>query len=811
MFKNYIKTAWRNLWKNKVFSAINILGLATGLATCLLIVLYVVDELSYDRYNKKAERIYRVDSDIRFGGGDLHLAVNSDPMGATLKKDYPQVEEYTRIFTFTGNKLVKKGNTYISEEHIAHVDSTFFNVFTFPALEGNTRTALNEPNTVVVTASIAKKYFGTTDALGKNLELLLDGKPVPYKITAVIQDMPENGHIKFDMLFSMRNVDYNWGQLTSHNFYTYLVLKEGADYKALEAKFEDYIEKYVLPQAKQFMNIGSMNEFRKAGNALDYTLMPLTKIHLYSDRQFELRPAGNIQYVYIFGAVALFILLIACINFMNLTTARSANRAREVGIRKVLGTERKELIIQFLFESTLMVFISLVIALVIAYALLPLFNQVADKKMSLHNLFSPYILPLLVALPFVTGLLAGSYPAFYLSAFRPIEVLKGKLNLGSKSGGLRSVLVVVQFTTSIVLIIGTIIVYNQLHYIQNKNLGFNKDQVLIIDGTGVLGNNVQVFKNDVLQLQGVQSGTVSGYLPVENSGRNDNTFSKTSVIDVNSGFDLQNWTVDYDYLKTMGMQLVKGRNFSRDFGSDSSAIIINETTAQILGYDDPVGQKIYSSNATPGQSTAYTIIGVVKNFNYENIHHTIGPLGLLLGNVPWTTSFKINTSNVGNLIAQVQSKWKALAPGMPFSYRFLNESFNEMYRAEQRVGTIAMIFSVLAIFIACLGLFGLATFIAEQRTKEIGIRKVLGASVSGIVQMLSKDFLKLVVISFLVASPLAWWLMHKWLQDFAYRIDINWWVFVVAGIAALFIAVLTVSVQAIRAALMNPVKSLRME
>lgn len=811
MLQNYLKIAWRNLTKNKTFSAINIIGLGIGLSCFLLIALYVMDELSFDKYNEKASRIYRVHSDIRFGGANLHMPLSSDMMGQLLKKDYPQVEEYTRIYTFTGNKLVKKGGTYISEEHIAHVDSTFFNVFTMPVLEGNTRTALSEPNTVVVTASIAKKYFGTTDVLGKSLELLLDGKPVSYKINAVIKDMPENGHIKFDMLFSMKNVDYNWGQLTSHNFYTYLLLKEGTDYKALQAKFEDYIERYVLPQAKQYMNINSMDEFRKAGNALEYTLMPLTKIHLYSDRQFELRPSGNIQYVYIFGAVALFILLIACINFMNLTTARSANRAREVGIRKVLGTERKELIIQFLFESTLMVLISLAIALVIAYALLPLFNQVADKKMSLQNLFSPYILPLLIALPFVTGLLAGSYPAFYLSAFRPIEVLKGKLKLGSKGGGLRSVLVVIQFTTSIVLIIGTIVVYNQLHYIQNKNLGFNKDQVLIIDGTSVLGNNVQAFKHDVLQLQGVQSGTVSGYLPVENSGRNDNTYSKTAVVDVNSGFDMQNWRVDYDYLKTMGMQLVKGRNFSRDFGSDSSAIIINETTAQILGYADPIGQKIYSTNSTPGENTAHTIIGVVKNFNYENIHHAIGPLGLLLGEVTWTTSFKINTSNVGNLVAQVQNKWKALAPGMPFSYRFLNESFDEMYRAEQRVGTIAMIFSVLAIFIACLGLFGLATFIAEQRTKEIGIRKVLGASVNGIVKMLSKDFLKLVIISFLFAAPLAWWLMHKWLQDFAYRIDINWWVFAVAGIAALLIALLTVSFQAVRAALMNPVKSLRTE
>ena len=464
MLRNYLKIAIRNLWKNKTFSFINIAGLAIGLCCFLLIALYVTDELSFDKYNVNADRIYRINSDIRFGGADLHMPVSSDMMGPVLKKDYPQVEQYTRLYTFNGDKLVKKGNDYITEGHVAHADSTFFDVFTFPAIEGDTRTALNEPNTVVLTESMAKKYFNSVHALGKNIEIKDEKSPL-YKVTAVIKDMPENSHFRFDFLFSMKNVDYNWGQFTSHNFYTYLLLKKGTDYKAFEKNFDQYIDKYVLPEAKQFMNINSMDEFKKAGNSLVYTLMPLTKIHLHSNRPYELTASGNIQYVYIFSAVALFILIIACINFMNLTTARSANRAREVGIRKVLGTDKGQLINQFLFESTSMVIFSLLIAIVGVWLVLPLFNDVAAKQMTPSSLFTPYTLPLLIALPFVVGLMAGAYPAFFLSAFRPIEVLKGKLKLGSKSGSLRSVLVVIQFATSIILIIGTVVVYRQLHYI----------------------------------------------------------------------------------------------------------------------------------------------------------------------------------------------------------------------------------------------------------------------------------------------------------------------------------------------------------
>lgn len=806
MFTNYLKIALRNLWKNKGFSAINIIGLAIGLATCILILLYVVDELSYDRYNEKASRIYRINSDIRFGGSELHLTVASDPMGATLKKDYPQVEEYTRIYNSSGSKLVKKGAQYITEQNVAHVDSTFFRVFSLPAIEGNTNTALNEPNTVVLTESTSKKYFGTVHSLGK----IIEADRTPYKVTAVIRDVPRNSHFHFDFLFSMDNVEYQWGNFLSNNFQTYLLLRKGTDYKAFQKNFKTLIDKYLLPQAKEFMQINSMEDFEKAGNKLEYTLMPLTDIHLYSDRFPELAANGNIQYVYIFSAVAFFVLLIACVNFMNLSTARSANRAKEVGIRKVLGTEKKTLIKQFLFESIITVALSLLIALAIAWLTLPLFNDVSTKSFGVQDFFRGRMLIFLIAIPVIVGTLAGSYPAFFLSNFKPITVLKGNAFSGFKKSSLRSALVVFQFATSIILIVGTLIVYKQLSYIQSKSLGFNKEQVLIINGAGALGDKAQAFKNDVSALPGVMNGSFSGYLPVSSSARNDNTFSTSTVMDSKNGVNMQRWTVDYDYIKTLGMEMVQGRSFSKEFGSDSSATIINESAAKLFGFTSPIGQKIYTFNDN-NEPISFIIIGVVKNFHFESLRQHIGPLCMMLGNNTYLASFKVNTANIQSLIKQVESKWKTMAPGMPFSYRFLDESFNEMYRAEQRVGKIAFTFAILAILIACLGLFGLVTYAAERRVKEIGIRKVLGATVGNIITMLSKDFLRLVLIAAIISFPVAWWSMHKWLEDFAYRINISWWIFFVAGVAAACIALVTVVFQAVRAAIANPVKNLRTE
>jgi putative ABC transport system permease protein len=806
MIKNFFKVAWRNLVKNRAFSIINITGLAAGLACFILIALYVVDELSYDRFHEKANRIYRVNSDIRFGGTDLVLAVCSDPMGATLKKDYPQVEEYVRLYGSGGSKQIKKGDQFINEESVVHADSTLFSVFTLPAVQGNTRTALNEPNTVVITESAAKKYFENSNALGKIIEA--DG--TPYKVTAVIKDLPRTSHFEADFIFSMDNVNYNWGNFLSHNHQTYILLKEGTDYKAFEKNFKQVINKYVVPQASQMMDIKSMDEFERAGNKLAYTLMPITDIHLHSDRVAELGTNGNIQYVYVFGAVALIVLLIACVNFMNLSTARSANRAREVGIRKVLGTGRGSLIRQFLLESILTTSIASLIAIGAAILLLPYFNSLANKSLAISGMLDMRILPFLVLLPFVIGVLAGSYPALYLSGFKPIAVLKGKLSGGAKKSTVRNVLVVFQFATCIFLVIGTLVVYNQLNFIQSKKLGFNKDQVLMVDDANELRSGAVAFKNEVLKLSGVTSGTLSPYLPVI-SWRNDNTLSREPTLDSKSGMNMQVWDVDADYAKTIGIEVVQGRFFSKDFPTDSSGVVINESTAAWVGSGDVVGKKIYSFDNHNNEPTPLTILGVVKNFHFESLKQTIGPLIFKLGRQNAIASFKVNTANIKDLVSQVEKKWNAMAPGRPFRYRFMDESFNNMYRGEQRVGRIAFTFAILAILIACLGLFGLATYMAEQRTKEIGIRKVLGASVQGLISLLSVDFLKLVLISFVFAAPAAWFFMNRWLQDFAYRINIAWWIFVVAGTLALIIALLTVSFQAVKAALANPVKSLRTE
>ncbi|ULQ54380.1 ABC transporter permease [Flavihumibacter fluvii] len=807
---NYLKIAWRNLVKNRFFTLLNIAGLAIGVACFLLISLYVTDELSYDHYHEKADRIYRINSDIIFGGTELKLAVSSDPMGAALKKDYPEVEEFARIYASEGSKMIKKGNAFIQENNVAYADSTFFDVFTFPAVEGDTHTALNEPNTVVISATAAQKYFGTTHAIGKFVEINDDNHTL-FKVTAVIKDMPLNSHFRYDFLFSMDNVDYGFGNYLSHNFVTYLLFKKGTDIKAFEKKFPAYVNKYILPQAQGMMQVKSMEEFEKMGNKLAYHLIPVTDIHLRSDRSAELSVNGNIQYVYIFSAVAIFILLIACVNFMNLSTARSANRSKEVGIRKVLGSEKNTLVRQFLAESTLVSFIAIVFAVGITMLALSYFNGISGKTISMSKIAGPGFLVFLFCLPFVIGLLAGTYPAFYLSSFNPITVLKGKSNAAAKKSMLRSALVVFQFATSIILMVGTMVVYKQLNYIQNKKIGFNKEQVLTVEGTWSLGNNYQAFRNEIEKIPGVTGSTQAAYLPVSSSSRSDNTFFKEAVMDVKGGFNMQNWRIDENYIPIMGMEIVAGRNFSKAFQSDSNAIIINESTAQLLGYKDPVGKIIYSG-ANPGEGTVpQTIIGVVKNFHFESMKQRIAPLCFTLGNANWVTAFKVDSRNLPYIIKEVEKKWTAMAPTMPFRYEFLDEAFSNMYNAEQRAGKVVLSFSILAILIACIGLFGLASYMAEQRTKEIGVRKVLGATVNNIVTMMSKDFMKLVLLSAFFAIPLAAWGMHYWLQDFAYRINLSWWIFAAASLLAIVIALITISFQAIKAALTNPVKSLRSE
>ena len=807
MLKNYLKVAIRNLWKSKGFSGINIFGLAVGIAVCLLIMLFVIDELGYDKFNKKADRIYRVDGDIKFGGTHFILAVAPDPMGPTLKKDYPQVEQYVR-FRDRGGFRIKKGNENLQENKVIHVDSTLFDVFTLQMIAGDPKTALVEPRSVVITEKIANKYFNSTDVVGK---IFVVNDTMNYKVTGVIKNVPTQSHFNFDFFVSMSSIDEsrknNW---LSNNFNTYVLLKKDADPKALEAQLETVVNKYVGEQAQQFLNT-SLTEFKKQGNFDNYYLTPLTKIHLHSDKVAELGPNGSLQYVYIFSAIGIFILLIACINFMNLSTAHSSNRAKEVGVRKVLGSRKQNLIWQFLTESILISFIALIFAVAFAALLLPYFNQLSGKEIDLGLFSKRWLILSLLLLVLIVGLLAGSYPAFYLSSFQPVSVLKGKLAAGFKSGWFRSSLVIFQFAISIILIVGTVVIYNQLNFIHNKNLGFNREQILVIKNTYPLGNQAKSFKNELQNIAGVYQVTMTGWLPTGDY-RSDSPLYPDATLSQKTAVSMQNWYVDESYIPTLQMQIVKGRNFSSQMPTDSSAIIINEAAAKLLNFNDPVNKTLYYITSLKDKTVKqYHIVGVVKDFNFNSLRQMVSPLALFYGEEKGSVAMRIKTANVSSLIAQVENKWKNIVPGQPFSYSFMDDDFNKIYSNEERVGTIAMNFSILAILIACLGLFGLVTYAAEQRIKEIGIRKVLGATVANIVAMLSKDFLKLVLVAALIAFPVAWWAMNKWLQDFAYRINISWWIFIVAGFVALLIALVTVSFKAIRAALSNPVKSLRTE
>lgn len=806
MFKNYFRVAFRNLWKNKQFSAINILGLAIGLATCLLIMIYVLDELSYDRFNADAERIYRVDGDIRFGGTHYLIATVAAPVGPTLKQDYPEVEEVTRFRNY-GGLLVRKGTLNIKEDKAIYADSSLFRVFSLPLIAGNPATALKEPHTVVITEKIARKYFNSTDVVGHSL---LMNDAASYRVTGVMKEIPGQSHVNFDFFVSLSESEEskrsNW---LSNNFNTYILLKKGTDLHKMDARLGEMVNKYALPQVSTVLHT-SKEELASAGNYIRYGLMPLTDIHLHSNKVFELTPNSSIQYVYIFSAIAMFILLIACVNFMNLSTARSSNRAKEVGIRKVMGSLRGQLITQFLAESMLISLIAMFLALGIAGLLLPYFNTLAGKEMSIGLFANPWLAPVLLGLAIFVGLLAGSYPAFFLSAFRPVLVLKGTIASGFRTGLLRNFLVVFQFSISIFLIVGTMVIYNQLSYIRNKRIGFDRDQVLIIKNTQPLGNQTRSFRQDILTLNGVKGGTATSYLPTS-TNRNDEPLFLDPTLGQESAVSMQTWFVDDQYIPVLGMEVVKGRNFSKDFPTDSQGIVINEAAARLIGLKDPINQKIYEldGNLESKKVNTYTIIGVVKDFNFNSLREQVTPLALFLQEDRGSIAFRVHSNNMQGLIAQVEEKWKSMVPTQPFSYSFMNDDFNALYKSENRMGRIALSFSILAIFIACLGLFGLAAYAAEQRTREIGIRKVLGATVTNIINLLSRDFLKLVMIAILFACPLGWWVMHHWLQDFAYRITISWYVFGLAALLAILIALLTVSFQAIRAALANPVKSLR--
>jgi len=807
MFRNYVKIVWRNLANNKVYSAINIGGLAVGMACCLLITLYVTDELSYDRYHQKADRIYRANLGIKFGGTEQLVATTTDVLGPILQRDYPQVETYVRLYT-AGSFLVKKTGTInnIREADILFADSSLFAVFTFPLVAGNPQKALARPNTIVISESAANRHFAGQNPIGQTL--LLDNRKT-YEVTGVMRDMPRNSHFKAEFFVSMASLNYNWNSYLSNNFQTYMLVKPGANPGAFKGYFEQIVQKYISPELKKAIG-STVDDMVKSGSYFRFGMTPLLDIHLKATETGGLGVNGDIQYIYIFSIVALFVLLIACINFMNLSTARSAKRANEVGVRKVLGSQRYQLMAQFFAECVLLAFLAMLLALGFVFVLLPFFNEIASKSLTISDLLLSRFSILIGVLPVLVGVLAGSYPAFFLSSFRPIQVLKGRLN--REGGGLRNALVVFQFATSIVLIVGTVIVYRQINFIQQKNLGFNKNQVLIINDAYALDKQAVAFKEEILKLKGVENGTLSGFLPTP-SNRNSTVMFPEGQLDQTKGVSIGQWDIDYDYIPTLGMSLVQGRNFSEDFGTDSTGVILNETAVKLFGFgDNPIGKGIMLFGDDPQNLKQFKVVGVVKDFHFESLKSNIGALCMMLKPSSGHVSFRLDARNdLPGIIKQIEAKWNQMAPGQPFSYTFMDESFNAVYTAEQRIGRLSLAFAFFTILVACLGLFGLATFTAEQRTKEIGVRKVLGASVGSIVTLLSKDFLKLVVVAIGLATPLAWWAMHRWLADFAYKIDIEWWAFGLAGVLAVGIALLTVSFQSVKAALMNPVKSLRAE
>jgi putative ABC transport system permease protein len=810
MLINYFKIAWRNLVKNKSFTAINIAGLAIGIATCLIIMLFVQDELSYDRFNEKAGQIVRVVFRGTMNGEKMKESSVMAPVGPTFRKDYPEVIDATRLMQHGQPKVIIDNKTF-KDASFAYVDSNFFQVFTLPLIKGDAKTALVEPYSVVITETLSQRYFGNADPIGKVLDFH-DYNQL-YKITGVMRDIPVNAHFHFDIFGSMASVpEARSDSWLSGSYFTYLVLQKGYDPKKLEAKIPRAVEKYIGPQLIQGLGV-SLSEFRKKGNDIGLYLQPLTDIHLRSDFSNSMEPGGDIQYVYIFGAIAIFMLVIACINFMNLSTAGASKRSKEVGIRKVLGSVKYELIGQFLLESTLLTLFSLLLALVLVKMALPVFNELSAKQLKLNLLQNSLTIPGLLLFWLTVSLIAGSYPAFYLSSFKPISVLKSKIAANVKSISFRSFLVVFQFVISVVLIVGTTLVYQQLSYIQHVKLGYDKDQLLVLRNSYLLGNNEDVFKSQIEADPRVANVTTSGFVPAGPTNTDLTSSFPDDKRELNARIRI--YQIDANYIPTMGMKIVEGRNFSPNFPSDSSidapTVIINETLARVFGWGkNAVGHTVNMATDNVGGKKGVKVIGVVQDFHFRSLHEAINPLLMVLQKSSGLI-IKVKTKDIPGLLSTMKSQWDAFKPEEPFKYAFLNELYNQTYLKEEKTGSILSIFAGLTIFIACLGLFGLATFTAQQRNKEIAIRKVLGVSLPGLITLLSKEFIVLVSIAILIATPVAWWAMHIWLQDFAYRINISWLVFLAAGVAAILIALLTVSFQAVKAALANPAKTLRSE
>jgi len=802
MLKNHLIIALRKMLRERAYTLINITGLAIGLTSFIMITLYIRDELSYDKFHSKSDRIYRICAKGFIGNTPINQTYTCAPLPQTMIADYPEVIQATRIVG-KWSIVVKFQDKAFYEDDILIVDSTFFDVFDFKLTKGDPKTVLVKPGSVVITESTAERYFGEEDPVGKYLTVEEGGQTIQNLVTGVTENPPSNSHFHFDILAALSAFDFSRStHWMNNNFKTYLVLKEGTDYKALEEKFPAFIRKYIGEDNPEW------DQWIAAGNSWEYFLQPLEEIHLTSDLNGELEPNGNILYIYIFSIVAIFTLLIACINFMNLSTARSANRSKEVGIRKVAGAARSLLIPQFLLESILLAFLAMILSVILVVITLPLFNNLTGKEFVIWDLFTTSNIIIIILLALFVGILSGTYPAFYLSSFRPAVIIRDVFRSGSRRSFLRAVLVVFQFMISIALITGTIVVYQQLKYFQNKNLGFNKDQILIIHRPQGLKNNVSVFKESLLSYPSIKK--VSASSAIMGMGFN-NWGCHFEGSDENQWTTLNMFITDHDFLETYSMEMDSGRFFSREYPTDSSGIIINLPAAQLFETPGVLGKTV-----TYGGEDKFKVIGIMKDFHYESFHQVIRPAAFLLLPGIWGTgmnyiSVKMTGEDPAGTVKYIKNRWDEFSSGMPIEYTFFDEEYNKMYLNEIRTGKVLYLFSILAVLIASLGLLGLSSFITEQRTKEIGIRKIQGASTSGILNLLLREFIKWILLATIIAWPLAYILMKDWLENFAYRIEFPWFSLILSASVTLLIALFTVSFQTIRASRANPAESLRYE
>jgi putative ABC transport system permease protein len=808
MIKNFILTSLRSMLRHKGFSFINIAGLAIGLAACIIILLFIIDELSYDRYHEKSDRIYRVTTAGVFGSNEFAATYTAAPLAKAICDDYAEVEHATRMMA-RNNRLVSYEEKAFIENRFFYADSSVFDVFTIPLQAGDPKSALNKPNTIVITETMSKKYFEDEDPIGKTLRV--DDAGQNYMVTGVCRDIPANSHFRFDFMASMITTEWSTNpSWFSSNAQTYIVLREDADAMALQEKLPEFIERHIGPQLPQFVGI-TLEQFRESGQSYGYYLQPLLDIHLHSKLDGEYEANSDITYVYLFSIIAIFILLIACVNFMNLTTAKSSVRAKEVGVRKVLGSNRVHLIRQFLGESFIYALLAMIIALIIAEIALPFFNQITGKHLSLNVISNWYYLPVFIAFILLTALLAGSYPAFYLSKFQPLHVIKGqKLQQNGKSN-LRTVLVVFQFSITILLLIATFIVYHQMNYIQNKNLGFDQEHLLVIKRAYSLRDQKTAFKNELLQNPDILSASYSIDLPGEDLGSNSHGIEGRRTEEI---FLIMMMHADYDLTRTLGIEMAWGRYYSKDYATDTAAVVINEAAARAFGLTEPYTDKLIRQAIRPDQNQGFRIIGVMRDFHFESLHLDVRPLAIYLhpeNNWFNRLAIRVRSDDMAGTIQFIEDKWNEFAPALPFEYTFMDDTLAELYQNDKRTRIIYSVFSLLAVFVASLGLYGLAAFTTENRTKEIGIRKAHGASVGSIVAMLTKEFTRWVLLANIIAWPVAYFLMDNWLDNFAYRISMPWLSFIFAGLLALIIAIITVSSLAFKAANANPVEALKYE